>query len=1017
MVVLMEAMSRIKSKAKYNCPYCDNYRDTRMKLVNHITKYHEDSVPDGYTPLRVVYDIVNKNPNRGKCIIDKADCKWNESKARYDRLCGKSSCKEKYKELVKSRNNKIYGVDDPTKDPRYSEELQKKALANRKISGKYRFKDGGDIGYTGSYEKKLLEFMDTVMNIKSEDLLSPAPTIIYQYNGSDHMYIPDFLYIPYNLIIEVKDGGDNKAKNIGNDTREKTLAKEKAIRDQNKYNYVRLTNNDFAQFIEVFCILRLSFGEDNKIIQINESTPLSSINTIPNNSSIYLVQYMDGNIPTYGITNDIKSDKILVNKDGGISIINPKEYGKYNIFRMVDENKSKDIYNNTLKSFLNKDTDIDSSTNYFYKKYTGKLLLSEDQLLFDKDYFIKENTIEDTFTSITESFNKYIYSNDSIDKIENISNDIESLNKINLKESSTDDIDYTEDITPSQYKYNDIKDFEELMNKINSCEKDGSIIVLSTDITDYNYIKSENGYIVTIINFENFKDKYNKLLTLSSNRIASSNNTCIQLFGIDNYSLYELSLKYYNYTTRDDIEYKNNIVENSISVEKEDSLYPYFTPTELDKIGVFSDGLNLYSDNPDNTRLSNDITTSDWFNMYKDFKGDLIPHFDLWYTKLRDLYLDYRSVLHSDNINKINARKQSILELGWNPEIDFNIDLLKSMVTRNRRKTDRRQYIDLSMVYNTYDASKRENIINNSSTLQPLYIININNTNNIYISFKSYFKQSEIFEIVNDIHLDINENSVINLFVIFIDNDTKTELENIVMNRSEEFLSINHNIKYEINKSINYLDIRYIRKNISNIIIYILEKYCNLEANKDLKMYKLYQGSLLEYNSHKTSNMISDLLLSRYDYIKECMSSSIKCVVNNDTELIDMFVVNNFFNTSSQEIISIDSLEDISEYILESLEEYLRLDILNKENNLEKVKSNIYKLYYTSRMLLKIVEFRNSGSIDDRIDTNIKNLNNLIYKYLSKILEQDKEFNLDTEYKHSKWYISEILGNPIYYEI
>jgi hypothetical protein len=44
-------------------------------------------------------------------------------------------------------------------------EGQVKMLANRKISGEYKFQDGGKRTYTGSYEKKCLEFMDKVLGI------------------------------------------------------------------------------------------------------------------------------------------------------------------------------------------------------------------------------------------------------------------------------------------------------------------------------------------------------------------------------------------------------------------------------------------------------------------------------------------------------------------------------------------------------------------------------------------------------------------------------------------------------------------------------------------------------------------------------------------------------------------------------------------------------------------------------------------------------------------------------------
>ena len=57
-----------------------------------------------------------------------------------------------------------------------------------------------------------------IMNIDPDDLMSPGPILYYPYQGSEHPYIPDFYYQPYNLLIEVKDGGNNPNKKSMPDT-------------------------------------------------------------------------------------------------------------------------------------------------------------------------------------------------------------------------------------------------------------------------------------------------------------------------------------------------------------------------------------------------------------------------------------------------------------------------------------------------------------------------------------------------------------------------------------------------------------------------------------------------------------------------------------------------------------------------------------------------------------------------------------------------------------------------------
>lgn len=258
----------------YKCPYCEK-RLIRKDLINHIEKLHVDMMPENYTSSQIVFDLVNNTKGYGTCRICKGKTTWNEKSGRYNVLCGNPKCKERMREEYKNNMLKVYGTYNILND----DEQQKKMLANRSISGKYKFADGGVLTYTGSYEKKCLEFMDKVMQISSKDIMAPGPTIEYEYNGEKHFYITDFMYIPYNLIIEVKDGGTNpNTKNsVGmKSSRERTIEKEKLITNQGKYNYLRLTDNQFVQLIDIFMNIKQALleGDDERIIEINESTEL-----------------------------------------------------------------------------------------------------------------------------------------------------------------------------------------------------------------------------------------------------------------------------------------------------------------------------------------------------------------------------------------------------------------------------------------------------------------------------------------------------------------------------------------------------------------------------------------------------------------------------------------------------------------------------------------------------------------------------------------------------------------------
>lgn len=288
-IILAESVVANTAKStyqkKYKCPYCDK-RFVRAKLHIHIQNEHEDLIPEGYTALRVAFNTIN-HKTEGHCIMCGAVTDWNEDKGRYERLCNNPKCHEAYKKMVAERTKKKYGTERLQTDPEYAEYVQRKALAGRKMHGEYKFADGGVIEYFGSYEKKFLQFMDQIMHCKSEDILAPAPSIKYMYNGEQHLYIPDFYYIPYNLIIEIKDGGSNP-NNHPHRTGEDELklrCKEEAIKQLNEFSYVRVVNNDFSQVLSIMAVLKYNMTHRYKdpVVKVNESTLLETASTVDKN--------------------------------------------------------------------------------------------------------------------------------------------------------------------------------------------------------------------------------------------------------------------------------------------------------------------------------------------------------------------------------------------------------------------------------------------------------------------------------------------------------------------------------------------------------------------------------------------------------------------------------------------------------------------------------------------------------------------------------------------------------------
>lgn len=264
------------SERKFKCPYC-NYKGTRERLVSHVENNHKEMIPEGYTAARVVFNSIN-HKEVGHCVQCKVnETKWNEDTWRYERFCS-DKCRDAYVKMAKERMVKKYGKTNLLDD----EEQQKKMLANRRISGTYKFRDGGERTYCGSYEKKTLEFYDKVLNVPSKDIMTPGPTVIYDYEGKKHKWITDIYYVPFNLVHDIKDGGSNPNKRKMDEYRAKQSAKEEAIVKQKQYNYIRLTDNNFSQLLLILAELKEQMIDDSdnkaeRIVTINETSVNSKL--------------------------------------------------------------------------------------------------------------------------------------------------------------------------------------------------------------------------------------------------------------------------------------------------------------------------------------------------------------------------------------------------------------------------------------------------------------------------------------------------------------------------------------------------------------------------------------------------------------------------------------------------------------------------------------------------------------------------------------------------------------------
>nr|DAJ45166.1 MAG TPA: hypothetical protein [Caudoviricetes sp.] len=402
------------------CPLCRR-KDFKDKLIRHIEKDHEDIIGD-ISAEQFLYD--KTHPGSGKCIVCGNKTDWNEKTGKYHRVCSNPRCKEELRAKFKKNMIRVHGKVSLLDDAAH----QAKMLAHRSISGTYVYSDGTKFTYTGSYEHKAIEFMDKVLNCNSKDIIMPGPVIDYtdQY-GNSRQWITDIYYVPYNLIIEVKDGGDNPNNRQMDEYRAKQVSKETELIRLGEYNYLRLTDNKFVQLMEVLALLKDQEINDptttNKVIRINESTvyddrffTLDNVedseeddDNIPQEYDIIrrlsdlkeyaarehmgvgavggIVGTMDGNMLVqytpyrhsfsgekdgFGVVDDKKSTKLRVKSDNDeTEIVDKEPFLQDKFYKSYRHKRDRVTWENAIN---------------LYEEITGKVMLSKDQLEYDDDF-------------------------------------------------------------------------------------------------------------------------------------------------------------------------------------------------------------------------------------------------------------------------------------------------------------------------------------------------------------------------------------------------------------------------------------------------------------------------------------------------------------------------------------------------------------------------------------------------------------------------------------------------------
>ncbi len=244
------------SNRKFKCPHCRFKGASRGFLEEHVKSQHSHEIEEGITVRQHLYHLRLKK-TRGYCVIDRKETDWNEDKGKYELLCS-DKCRKKFRKRFQENCKKKLGTDNPASTP----EHQMKAIAGRKTSGEYTFKDGTKVGYSSSYEQDFLRFMEEEMKWSPLDVTQCYLIFHYGEGEGASYHIPDF-YIPsLNCIINIKDGGDNPNNAIPESVRNKTKLGDLEIVKSKKYNYIKVVNKEYGDLVQLLQVLVEKSGCD-----------------------------------------------------------------------------------------------------------------------------------------------------------------------------------------------------------------------------------------------------------------------------------------------------------------------------------------------------------------------------------------------------------------------------------------------------------------------------------------------------------------------------------------------------------------------------------------------------------------------------------------------------------------------------------------------------------------------------------------------------------------------------------
>lgn len=671
------------------------------------------------------------------------------------------------------------------------------------------------------------------------------------------------------------------------------------------------------------------------------------------------------------------------------------------LFGMNNKDRYEKLKSNFLKTYDHDITDIPLES-YMYKEDTE---ISNDHETITYD----QNTITNAIKWSLDSMKVIITPKESLDELEDL---WLNWNQMVLKHKRESDWKSQE-----LFGMNNKTHYEFLKSRLlkQDIKPVDNVSKIDTNSVD-NFIEST--YVEKLCRKVNDCDN-----------VLEAASICLELSNIENTSYSDDIL--ISSTINNTIELFLNNISNIVNKDTIPNNMPFFDPYEMDSLGVFSRDSNRYSVEPDDNMIDSKTYVKEWYEKYKllfhgIFTEDVFVLFDKRITKLNELYSNFDYIKENCDINKINARKQSILELGWNPEIDFNDENRHRASNRVRSFMNtiyENQFIDLT----SFSISEtKDDIRDEHPVLFPVYIILLEGKsvfgNVVRAVSHSEFSHSAIgFDSRLDRLYSFNMNGTnglsyekltnynkeakLNVFTIFVkEKDLKSinrSLEYFILNKNKtrySFLNVatlplqipvGFDLKMVcsqfVDRILKLADIDITNKDSS--IVYPNDFYLKSKTNN--KIYTVYSGKVKDYNHVKVDRLLRSIK-GKEMYIKEFTNN----IINEST----------YIKSICENINNIDNLKILDE----------KSHLLNKKS--KDVYDTLIKPYlYINEVKEFPVQFDEDGNL---LIKKIATINfEAEYAQIHKLLMlYDKTNDIESmKYELSKlWFLNNVIETRLY---